>query len=109
MFGFRPRLLSTIAIAITVAVSSIWLIYRSPSMICARLAPLTILATIAAFLISICFRLMSKFKEKRERWLLFACVLIAATALFADFRFVRHYRDTCDQLQQQLRQMSSPQ
>jgi len=30
--------------------------------------------------------------------------LIAAATLFADFRFVRRYRDFCDTLQQQMRQ-----
>ena len=101
MFGFRPRLLSLGIIAVTVAISSAWLILRSVAMVCDRLAPLTILATLAAFFISICFRQMSKFKEPRQRWFLFACILIAGATLFSDFRFVRHYRDICDQPIQQ--------
>jgi hypothetical protein len=70
---------------------------------CNHLAPLTVLATIAAFLMSICFRQMAKHKERSQRWFLAACLLIAAATLFADFRYVRHYRGICDSLGQQLR------
>jgi FtsH-binding integral membrane protein len=107
MFGFRPRLLSIGVIALAVAICSAWLMLRSTAMFCERLAPLTILATLAAFLISICFRQMGKFKEKRQRWFLFVCILIAGATLFADFRFVRHYRDMCDQLKEQLHHVTS--
>ncbi len=68
---------------------------------CNHLAPLTVLATLAAFLMSMCFRQLSKFKERPQRWFLAVCLLIAAITLFSDFRYVRRYRDVCDQLQQQ--------
>jgi hypothetical protein len=70
---------------------------------CNHLAPLTVLATIAAFLMSICFRQMAKHKERSQRWFLVVCLLIAAVTLFSDFRYVRRNRDLCDSVQQQLR------
>lgn len=79
-----------------------------PEIDCNHLAPLTVLATLAAFLISICFRQMSRHPDKRSRWILLVFLLIAAGTLFEDFRYVRHYRDFCDQLQQHVRQQSAP-
>jgi hypothetical protein len=106
--GARPpkqsRILVTAAIALIAAGASAWLILRSPEVHCDTLAPLTVLATLAAFLISICFRQMGRFPDRRSRLFLLVCLLIAAGTLFADFRYVRHYRDFCDQLQQQIRQ-----
>jgi hypothetical protein len=46
---------------------------------------------------------MGRFPEKRSRLILLVCLLIAAGTLFADFRYVRKYRDFCDELQQQMR------
>ena len=68
---------------------------------CNRLAPLTILATLAAFLMSICFRQMARHKERSQRWFLLVCLLIAAATLFSDFRYVRRYREICDSVQRQ--------
>jgi hypothetical protein len=79
-----------------------WMILQ-PEIDCNRLAPLTVLATLAAFLISICFRQMGRYTDKRSRWILLIFLLIAAGTLFEDFRYVRHYRDFCDDLQQQIR------
>ncbi len=88
--------------------ASAWLIGRGGEIQCDSLAPLTVLATLAAFLISVCFRQMSRYPDRRSRWALFACLLVAGATLFADFRFVRHYRGFCDQLQQQMRQSVRP-
>ena len=105
--GARPakrwRIAVTGAIALIAAGAS-WWIMRTPEIHCDSLAPLTVLATLAAFLISICFRQMGRFPDKRSRWILLVCLLVAAGTLFADFRFVRKYREFCDNLQQQLRQ-----
>jgi hypothetical protein len=98
------RLLITVGIALITAGGSAWLILRSSAIRCDSLAPLTVLATLAAFLISICFRQMGRFPDRRSRLFLLACLLVAAATLFADFRFVRQYRDFCDQLQQEIRQ-----
>ncbi|MGA7525154.1 MAG: hypothetical protein WBW84_22085 [Acidobacteriaceae bacterium] len=91
-------------ITLLTAIASGWFIYRSPAIYCDSLAPLTVLATLAAFLMSIAFRLMGRFPGKRDRWFLFACVLIAGATLFVNFRYVRKYRTFCDQLRQQIRQ-----
>jgi hypothetical protein len=100
------RLLVTAFIALIAAGASTWLILRQTAIHCDSLAPLTVLATLAAFLISICFRQMGRFPDRRSRLFLLACMLVAAATLFADFRFVRRYRDFCDQLQQEIRQTS---
>jgi hypothetical protein len=94
-------------LAVLAAGASAYLILK-PEIDCNALAPLTVLATLAAFLISICFRQMGRYVDKRSRWILLVSLLIAAGTLFEDFRFVRHYRDFCDQLQQQIRQPAPP-
>jgi hypothetical protein len=85
---------------VSAAAASAWYM-RSRGINCNYLAPLTVLATLAAFLMSICFRQLSKHKERGQRWFLAVCLLVAAATLFTDFRYVRRYRDVCDQLQQQ--------
>lgn len=98
----RNRIYVTGSLAVLAAGASAWMIVR-PEINCNRLAPLTVLATLAAFLISICFRQMGRFPDQRSRWILLVFLLIAAGTLFEDFRYVRHYRGFCDQLQQQMR------
>jgi glucan phosphoethanolaminetransferase (alkaline phosphatase superfamily) len=98
----RSRIFITGGIAIVTAVSSAWLTHE-PILHCDSLAPLTVLATLAAFIISICFRQMGRFSDKRSRLILVVFLLIAAGTLFADFRYVRKYRAFCDELQQQMR------
>ena len=99
----RSRLVITAILALVTAGASAWFMRGSASVQCDSLAPLTVLATLAAFLISIGFRQMSRFPDRRSRWILFVCILVAGATLFADFRYVRRYRDFCDQLQQQIR------
>lgn len=100
----QSRIYITGGIALFTAAASAWLILESPEIHCDSLAPLTVLATLAAFIISICFRQMGRYPDKRSRWILLVCMLIAAGTLFADFRYVRRYRTFCDDLQQQMRQ-----
>jgi len=66
---------------------------------CGRLAPLTVLAVLAAFLMALCFRQMAQHKERPQRWFLVMCLVIAAATLFTNFRYVRQYRGICDSLQ----------
>lgn len=99
----RSRILATAAIALIAAGASFWMT-RPAEVHCDSLAPLTVLATLAAFLISICFRQMGRYPDRASRLFLLTCMLIAAATLFADFRFVRRYRNFCDTLQQQMRQ-----
>jgi hypothetical protein len=97
------RLAVTGGITLLTAMASGWFMLHSPAIYCDSLAPLTVLATLAAFLISICFRLMGRFPARRDRWFLLACVLIAGATLFVNFRYVRKYRTFCDQLREQIR------
>jgi hypothetical protein len=73
-----------------------------PAIDCNRLPPLTVLATLAAFLMAICFRLMARHPDRSYRWFLAIWLVVAAATLFADFRHVRRYRGICDSLQQQM-------
>jgi uncharacterized membrane protein YoaK (UPF0700 family) len=101
----RSRIYLTGTIAVFCAGASAWLTHEAV-LHCDSLAPLTVLATVSAFLISICFRQMGRFPDKRSRWTLLIFMLVAAGTLFTDFRYVRKYREFCDQLQQQMRQGS---
>jgi uncharacterized membrane protein YfcA len=103
------RIFLTAALALLSAGGSGWLLLRSGAIECDTLAPLTVLATLAAFLISVCFRLMGRYPDRRSRWLLFAVILVAAATIFTDFRFVRRYRGFCEDLRQQMRQAPSRQ
>lgn len=100
---FSGPLLATGAITIFTAAASWWLIAGSgPLLQCDSLAPLTVLATLAAFLLSVCFRQMGRYPVPASRWFLAACLLLAAATIFTDFRFVRRSRGFCDQLHQQM-------
>jgi FtsH-binding integral membrane protein len=107
---FPRAILASGVLALLVAGASAWLIAKSSGaeIHCDSLAPLTVLATLAAFLISVCFRQMGRYPDRRSRWVLFAWVLVAGATLFADFRFVRHYRGFCDEIQQQLHRPANP-
>jgi hypothetical protein len=83
--------------------ASWWFMRPGPGIDCNRLPPLIVLATIAAFLMSICFRQMARHKEKSQRWFLVVCLVISAVTLFIDFRYVRQYRGMCESLGQQMR------
>ena len=73
-----------------------------PFIDCNSLAPLTILATLAAFIIAMCFRQMARHTERSHRWFLVIWLIVAAATLFVDFRYVRRYREVCNSLQQQM-------
>lgn len=105
--NFPPRLITTGILALGAAIASDYLMLRARGELCGRLAPLTILATLAAFIMAMCFRQMSRFKTRQQRIYLVVCLLLAGATLFSDFRYVRRNRDLCDQLQQQLRQQTS--
>ena len=98
-----PRLLAIGAVAVITAGFSWWFM-ASSALQCDYLAPLTVLATLAAFVISICFRQMGRFPARASRLFLLGCILVAAATLFTDFRYVRGNRGFCDQLRQQLTQ-----
>jgi hypothetical protein len=80
--------------------ASAWFMRPAAGIDCNRLAPLTVLATTAAFLMAICFRQMGRHKDRLQRWFLLVCLLLAAATLFSDFRYVRQYRGICDSVEQ---------
>lgn len=86
-----------------VFLASAWFVRPGSGIDCGRLAPLTVLATVAAFLMALCFRQMAQHKERPQRWFLVMCLVIAAATLFTNFRYVRRYRGVCDSLQQMQR------
>lgn len=102
---FPSRLLATGIIVLLTAGGSLYLMARTRGIECDTLAPLTVLATLAAFLISVCFRQMSRLADRRSRWFLAVCLLLAGATLFADFRYVRRNRGFCGELR---RQMQAP-
>ena len=74
---FPYRLLVTGFLCVGVLVASAWFTRPGSGIECERLAPLTVLATIAAFLMAICFRQMARYKERSQRWFLVVCLLLA--------------------------------
>jgi hypothetical protein len=89
-------------LAVVAAGASWWYMRPGSAIDCGRLPPLTILATLAAFIIAIIFRQMARHPDRSHRWFLAIWLVVAAATLFADFRYVRRYRDICNSLQQQL-------
>ncbi|HTW45230.1 MAG TPA: hypothetical protein VMD58_06760 [Acidobacteriaceae bacterium] len=87
-------------------VASAWFTRPGHGIDCNRLALLTVLATLGAFLMAICFRQMGQHKERASRWFLVACLVMAAVTLFTDFRYVRRYRGLCVEVQQMQMQRS---
>ena len=104
---FPWRILVTGVLVVASAVGSAWLMARSRAIECENMAPLTVLATLAAFLISVCFRQISRYSDRRSRWFLVAFLLVAAATLFTDFRYVRRNRELCNDLRQQMHQHST--
>ena len=99
---FPSRILITGVLVLLTAGGSMYLMARSRGIECDTLAPLTVLATLAAFLISVCFRQMGRHTGRRSRWFLVTCLVVAAATLFADFRYVRRNRGFCSELRQQM-------
>ena len=92
----------TAVLVLLTAGGSAYLMARSRGIECDTLAPLTVLATLAAFLISVCFRQMGRYPGRRSRWFLVACLVVAGATLFTDFRYVRRNRGFCNELHQQM-------
>src|ERR1700757_129531 len=99
---FPFRLVSVAVLAVAAAGASWWYMRPDPAIDCNRLPPLTILATLAAFIMAIVFRHMARHPDRAHRWCLTIWLVVAAATLFADFRYVRRYRGICDSLQQQM-------
>jgi hypothetical protein len=90
----KNRLVS-LALAAAVGLGSVLVIWTAAHDYCPELPRLTILATLAAFLIALCFRQLGSAATRAERSVLFFCLALAALTLFADARIVIHYRAGC--------------
>jgi hypothetical protein len=105
MARIKSGALGTLVIATGIALASAWMIINAREVYCDRLAPLTVLATLSAFAIALCFRQLGA-AQRETRWMLACSLLLAGVTLFADARFVVHYRPLCGGLQQQLQQLN---
>jgi hypothetical protein len=91
-----------LGLATLVAAASLSLVMPTAHAIyCDRLAPLAVLAALAATLIALCFRELA---TAGRRSLLAAALLLSAVSLFASARFIARYRTACAGLEQQLQQ-----
>ncbi|MBV8114830.1 MAG: hypothetical protein JO300_08815 [Silvibacterium sp.] len=94
-------------LTVAAAAASWWYMRPDPAIDCNRLPPLTIFATLAAFIIAIIIRHMARHPDRAHRWFLTIWLVVAAATLFADFRYVRRYRDICNSLQQEMQHLKT--
>lgn len=85
-----------IGLAVLVGIGSAALLFDLQHMPCEQRAPLTVLATLAAFVIAFCVRQFSGTPSRSSRNVILAALFIAAACLFADARFVLEYRGICN-------------
>jgi membrane protein implicated in regulation of membrane protease activity len=71
------------------------------------MAPLTVLATLAAFVMALSFRLLARVNTASRKWQLVAALIISAITIFIDARFVKTHRQFCQQLEQQMDQFKA--
>jgi len=96
-----PPGVALFGLATLVAAASLSLAWPSANAIyCDRLAPLGVLAALAATLIALSFRALA---ARRNQSLLAATLLLAAVSLFVSARFIARYHGVCTTVQQQLR------
>ncbi len=99
----RPPGAALLGLATLVAAASITLAWPTANAIyCDRLAPLTVLAALAATLIALGFRALAAGGSRRVPA---AALALAAAALFVSARFVARYHAACAGVEQQLRMM----
>ena len=108
MAQVKSRALVPLILSVLTAAASAWLARNSGGIYCDRLPSMTICATLAAFVIALCFKQVPKAVANAQKWLLAGAIFVAAVTLFADARFVLRYRGLCSQLQEQIRQMHTP-
>ena len=102
------RTLGTLVIAILIAAASIWLVYNANAVFCEHLPAMTILATLAAFVMALCFRLLARANTRPQTIQLIATLIIAGLTLFCNARFVLKYRGFCTDLEKQIQQFEKP-
>ena len=96
-----------LAISLIVAAGSAWLVFSARGVYCDQLPSMTILATLAAFVIALCFRLIPRTSTASHRLQLGIALLIGGVTLFGNARFVTKYRGRCNQIERQIRQTSA--
>ena len=79
-----------------VALGSATLLMNSRHMPCEQRAPLTVMATLGAFVMAFCFRQFGEGVSRSTRNLLIVALLITAVCVFADAQFVLQYRTVCN-------------
>lgn len=98
-----PHGAALLALATLVAAACIALAWPTANAIyCDRLAPLTVLAALAATLIALGFRALA---TGGSRPVLATALALAAVSLFVSARFVARYHAACAGVEQQLRSL----
>jgi len=85
-----------LGMSVLVSIASVVLLLNLQHTPCEQRAPLTVVATLAAFVIAFCFRSFSGVNTSAGRYTLIVALMIASACLFADARFVVVYRDICN-------------
>ena len=85
-----------LGLAVLVAIASVTLLLNLQHTPCEQRAPLTVVATLAAFVIALCLRSFTTVNTRGSRYSLIVALLIASACLFADARFVIQYRAICN-------------
>jgi hypothetical protein len=85
-----------LGLAVLVAIASVTLLLNLQHTPCEQRAPLTVVATLAAFVIALCLRSFATVNTRSGRYALTVALLITAACLFADSRFVIQYRAICN-------------
>ncbi len=106
--GARNRLppgASLLGLGTLVTAATIALTYPAANTIyCDRLAPLCVLAALAAVLIALCFRGLATHANRRVAGV---ALLLASVSLFASVRFVARYHAACTLVEQRLQQLKT--
>ena len=85
-----------LGLAVLIAIASVTLLLNLQHTPCEQRAPLTVVATLAAFLIALCLRSFATVNTRNGRLTLIVALLVASACLFADARFVIQYRVICN-------------
>ncbi|HVJ09837.1 MAG TPA: hypothetical protein VM554_15775 [Acidisarcina sp.] len=85
-----------LGLAVLVGLGSASLLLNLQHQPCEQRAPLTVMATLGAFVIAFCLRQFSGSLSSGSRNILLAALLLAAACVFADARFVLQYREVCN-------------
>ena len=95
-----------LALATLVTAASLGLVLPTAHAVyCDRLAPLAVLAALAATLIALCFRSLAQQRDAKPGAILLLALALSAAALFLSAAFIRHYYGVCSEMEQRLQQL----